>query len=108
MDSGVMRNYMLLKAIERLRLFYRQKRNPYPLVTILKDLILYRDKMIYFEMGLVELEIKERYIIVFFNMLLLRKDKAVLGIPFLQKYNLRIDWIIGDIKIQDTQKQRME
>jgi hypothetical protein len=30
-----------------------------------------------------------------FDILLLGKDKAVLGIPWLQEYNLRIDWVIG-------------
>ena len=60
-------------------------------MTILKDLILYKDGIIYFETGLVKLEIKGRNVVVSFNMLLLRKDKAVLGIPFLQKYNLKIN-----------------
>ena len=83
MDNGVIRNYMSLKAIKRLGLSYRQKRNLYPLVTILGDLILYRNKMIYFEIGLVELEIEGRNIIVSFDMLLLGKNEAVLGMPFL-------------------------
>jgi len=34
-----------------------------------------------------------------FNILPLRNDKAVLGIPWLQKYNPKIDWTTGDIKI---------
>jgi len=37
---------------------YRQKENPYPLVMISGDLILYRNDIIYFKTGLVELEIK--------------------------------------------------
>ncbi len=91
MDSRATRNHILLRAIERLRLSYRQKKNLYPLVTILKDPILYRDGIIYLETGPVELEIKGKYIVMSFNVLLLRKNKTVLGIPFLQEYNLRID-----------------
>ena len=83
MDNKVIRNYILLKAIKRLRLFYRQKRDLYPLVTISRDLILYKDKIIYLKIGLVELEIKGRNVVVSFDILLLRKDKAVLGMPFL-------------------------
>ena len=83
MDSGVIKNYISLKAIKRLGLFYRQKRDLYPLVTISGDLILYGDRMIYFETGLVELEIKGRSVITSFNVLLLGKDKAVLGMLFL-------------------------
>ncbi len=69
---------------------------------ILKDPILYGDGIIYFETGLVELEIKGRNVVISFNVLLLGKDKAVLGMPFLQEYNLKIDWIIEDVEIQDT------
>ena len=74
---------MSLKVIERLGLSYRQKKDLYPLVTISRDLILYRDGMIYLETGLVKLEIKGRHVIVFCNVLLLGKDKAVLGMLFL-------------------------
>ncbi len=83
MDNKVIRNYISLKAIERLGLSYRQKRDPYPLVTISGDLILYRNRMIYFETGLVELEIKGRNVVISFNVLLLGKDKVVLGMLFL-------------------------
>jgi len=34
-----------------------------------------------------------------FDVLLLGNDKAVLRIPWLQEYNLKIDWIIGDVEI---------
>ena len=99
MDNRVIRNHILLKAIERLGLSYRQKRDPYPLMTILGDLILYRDEMIYLETGLVGLKIEGRHIVISFNVLLLGKDKAVLGMPFLREYNLKINWIIKNIKI---------
>src|SRR6266702_1803264 len=99
MDSGVIKNYILLKAIERLGLSYRQKKDLYPLVTISGDLILYKNGMIYLETGLIGLEIEGRYIVISFDVLLLGKDKAVLGMPFLWEYNLKINWIIGDIEI---------
>ena len=83
MDNRVIRNHISLKAIERLRLFYRQKRDLYPLVTISKDPILYKDKIIYLKTGLVKLEIKGRHVVISFNVLLLRKNKAVLGMLFL-------------------------
>jgi len=76
-------NYISLKAIKRLGLAYRQKRDLYPLVTILGDLIIYRDGIIYFKIRLVELEIEGKYVVVSFDVLLLKKDKAVLGMLFL-------------------------
>jgi len=74
---------MLPVAIRRMGLPYKQKENPYPLVTISGDLILYGNDIIYFETGLVKIEIKGQKVVVLFNVLLLDKDKAVLGMQFL-------------------------
>jgi hypothetical protein len=52
-DSRVIRNYITLKVVKQLRLLYRQKLEPYALVTILGDLVLYKDKIINIEIGLV-------------------------------------------------------
>ena len=49
------------------------------------------------------IKIKGKEIIINFNILLLGNNKVVLGMPQLQKYNLKIDWITGDIKIWDIQ-----
>ena len=46
MDSRVTRNYILLLVVKRLGLPYKEKEKPYPLVTLLGDLILYRDSII--------------------------------------------------------------
>ena len=63
------------------------------------DPILYKDDMIYFKTEPVKIEIERQKIVVLFNVLLLGKDKAVLEIPFLQKFNSKIDWIIKEVKI---------
>jgi len=34
-----------------------------------------------------------------FDILLLGNNKIVLGMPWLQEYNLRINWTIGNVKI---------
>jgi hypothetical protein len=52
----------------------------YALVTILEDLVLYRDGIINLETGLVQINIKKRDIMINFIILLLGQDKAVLGI----------------------------
>ena len=82
---------MSLLVVKRIRLLYRDKENPYPLITILGDLILYRDSIIQIETGLVKVEIKGQKISISFNILPLSKDKAVLKILFLREFNLRID-----------------
>jgi hypothetical protein len=48
-----MRNYILLKVVKWLRLLYRQKKDLYPLIIILGDLINYKNKIINLETGLV-------------------------------------------------------
>ena len=47
------------------------------------------------ETGLVKIKIKRRKVVISFNILLLGKNKAVLGILFLKEFNLRINWVIG-------------
>ena len=90
-------------AIKRIELPHRQKKSPYPLITISGDLILYKNSIIHLKTGPVEIEIKGWKVVVLFNVLLLGKDKAVLEMLFLQEFNPRIDWIIGEVEIQDTQ-----
>ena len=79
-------------AIRRMGLPHRQKKNPYSLVTISGDPILYGNSIIHFKTGPVKIEIKGQKVVVSFNILLLGKDKAVLKISFLQKFNPKIDW----------------
>ena len=43
------------------------------------------------EIGPVKVEIKKRKIIISFNILLLGKDKAVLEMPFLKEFDLKIN-----------------
>ena len=46
------------------------------------------------ETGLVKVEIEGRKVVTSFNILLLGKDKAVLGILFLKEFNPKINWVI--------------
>ena len=46
-------------------------------------------------MELLSIKLKGQIIEVSFNILPLGKDKVVLRIPFLQKFNLKINWVIG-------------
>ena len=77
----------------------QQKEYLYLLNIILGDLINYRGGIINLEIGLVTIRIEGKEVIMNFNVLLLGNNKAVLGMPQLQEYNLKINWIIGDIKI---------
>ena len=52
---------------------------------------MYRDRIIWLEIGLIEIKVKGRKIVVLFDILLLGKDEAVLGILFLEEFNPKID-----------------
>ena len=58
MDSGVIRNYISLIMAERLKIPYKLKKNLYLLVTILGNLISYKNKVIYIETEPLKLKIK--------------------------------------------------
>ena len=66
-----------------MELFYRQKENLYPLITISGNPILYKDNMIHFKTKPIKVIIKEQEIVISFDILLLGKDKTVLRMPFL-------------------------
>ena len=53
MDSRVIRNHITPKVVEWLGLLYRQKLEPYTLVTISGDPVPYRDGIINLEIELV-------------------------------------------------------
>ena len=67
--------------MEKLKIPYRLEENIYPLVTILKDLIFYKNGVIYIKIKLVKLRIKEQKVIINFNILLLGNNKVVLKMP---------------------------
>jgi len=85
---------------------YQQKEYLYLLNIILGDPINYRGGIINLEIGLVMIRVKEKEITMNFDILPLGNDKAVLGMPWLQEHNLKINWITGDIKIWDTQSRQ--
>ena len=80
-NSGAIKNYILLKTAEKLKIFYKLEENPYLLVTILGDLISYRNRVIYIKIKPIKLRIKGQKVIISFNILLLENNKAVLKMP---------------------------
>ena len=58
MDNKAIRNHILLTTVKRLKIPYKLKENLYLLVTILGDLIFYKNKVIYIKMELLKLKIK--------------------------------------------------
>ena len=60
---------------------YRQKERLYLLIIILKNLIAYKGGIINFKTGLIKLTIKGKQIKISFNILLLERNKVVLGMP---------------------------
>jgi hypothetical protein len=50
-NSGVIKNHITPKVVERLGLLYRQKLELYTLVTILGDPVLYKNGIINIEIG---------------------------------------------------------
>ena len=101
-NSRAIKNYILLRTVERLKIPYRQKKYLYSLVIILGDPISYKNGVIYLEMELIQLQIKGRNIYISFNILLLGNNKAVLRMPWLREYNFKINQVIGQVDIKNT------
>ena len=58
-NSKVIRNYILLAIVKKLKIPYRLKESLYLLVIILKNLIFYKNRIIYIKTKPLELKIKE-------------------------------------------------
>ena len=78
MDSEVIRNYILLAIVKKLGISCKLKESLYLLVIILGDLISYKNKVICIKTKLLELKIKGWRVVINFNILLLKNNKAVL------------------------------
>ena len=52
-DSRVIKNHIILKVVERLRILYKEKKKPYSLVTISGEPVLYKDGIINLKTGLI-------------------------------------------------------
>ena len=59
MDSEVIKNYILLVIAEKLGILCRLKKSLYPLITILGDLIFYKNRVIHIKIKLLKLKIKK-------------------------------------------------
>jgi len=105
-DSGATRNHISPATVRRMGLPHRQKERPYPLVTISGDPITYGGGIINLETGPIQITIEGRQIEMSFDILPLGQDEAVLGMPWLQEYNPRIDWITGQVDIKDTRRRK--
>ena len=57
-DSGVIRNHIVLKVVKRLGILYKEKEKPYLLVTISGEPVLYKDGIINLETELIQVDIK--------------------------------------------------
>jgi len=106
-DSGATRNHISPKAVERIGLPYRQKEHPYPLTTILGDQIAYGGGIINLETGPIQITIEGKPVRMSFNILPLGQDEAILGMPWLQEYNPKIDWVTGQVDIKDTRWRKV-
>ena len=78
-NNKAIRNHIILKVVKQLGILYRKKKS-YSLVTILGELILYKDSIINLETEPIQVDIKRWSIIINFNILPLRQDKVILEI----------------------------
>ena len=58
-NSKATRNHIVLKVVEWLGILYKEKERPYLLVTILRELVLYKDGIINLKTELIQINIKK-------------------------------------------------
>ena len=78
MDNRVIKNYILPIIAKKLKIPYRLKENLYLLVTILRDFIFYKNRVIYIKIKLLKLKVDGQRVIINFNILLLGNNESIL------------------------------
>ena len=72
--------YIIPQTAEQLGILYIEKEYLYLLITILGELVLYRDGIINLEIELIQVNIKKQSVIINFDILPLGQDEVILEI----------------------------
>ena len=93
-DSGATGNFMSPECKERLRILGRTKKEPVPITGLNGELF---EEKLNQETGELAITIDNHKEMMNFDVTKLGKYEVVLGIPWLSKHNLEIDWKNSEI-----------
>lgn len=102
-DSGAMGVYISPGTVNKLGLPYQEKEHPYSLATVDGKPIDYEGGRVRLETAQLRMTIGGRTESVQFDITNTGKHQVVLGLPWLQKSNPKIDWATDQLWWNDTQ-----
>lgn len=102
LDSGAQGNFMSPTTVKQLRLEEKEKRDPYPLRSAEGQPMLYNRGRVDRETDHLSMLVQGRNTPVTFDITDIGKWDLILGIPWLRKYNPKIDWTTGQVQWGDA------
>ncbi|KAM4060822.1 ATP-dependent DNA helicase PIF1 [Hirsutella rhossiliensis] len=101
LDCGAMGNYVSPRVINRYRLPWRHKKDPYELTNIEGEAFNYNNGIIDMEIDHLDINIQGHDERVDFDIMDIGEHDLVLGLPWLQESNPLINWKTGQLRWND-------
>lgn len=105
-DSGAMGNYISPKIVNRYRLPWKRKKEPYGLYNIEGESFAYNDGIIDMEIDQLQVKIQEHTELITFDVMNISGHELVLGHPWLRESNPLINWRTGHLQWNETEDQQ--
>jgi hypothetical protein len=104
-DSGAQGDYINPRIVNRLKLPWNQKKEPYSLITFEGSETSYNDGKVTQETAQLPVTVAGRTGLVQFDLTRIGNHDAVLGTTWLRQWNPRIDWATDQLSWEDTPRQ---
>jgi hypothetical protein len=103
-DSGAQGNFIKPRVVNQLRLRWRSKEEPYQLVNVEGRPVIHGNGKVRKEITPVRMKWQEHEEYITLDITEIGRNDIILGIPWLRKWNPRIDWTTGQLCLdQPTQ-----
>ena len=100
-DSGAEGNYISPETVNRLKLPWKNKKEPYDLANLEGELFGYDGGVVNREIDHLKVYILERNQGVNFDIITMQGNDIVLGHPWLHRFNPNINWRTGQVHLDD-------
>jgi hypothetical protein len=101
-DSGAQGNFISPKVVNRERVPWKNKKEPYQLLTIEGNEVSYDDGVIHRETEQLQVRYQQKDMVFSMDITGISHHDAVLGLPWLRKYNPDVDWVTGQLRWRTT------
>lgn len=97
-DCGAFRNYIDPRVVNDLKLPWKEKKDPYPVINTAGDKFSYNNGYVLHEIDHLKTNVCGRNTGITYDVVPILRHDVILGHPWLKRYNPSIDWPAGQIE----------